>query len=207
MSSRLEIWRGAFTGLTGGRLESLDDPNAEPLADVYPSLVSEALSRKVWPWTLHRAALARQAAPDYPEQYRYPYPGDILGAGPLVVYDDEMTWRPTLEHWRNEGGAIYTDLTYVAIQYQRRTAEETWPEPFAAWVRKLIKAELRGSPFGDASLRPSEIREAEKQLAELVSSVAQTVPQQVLFDRFQTTAGRGDGYYPLRRIDRSRIGG
>lgn len=226
MASRLTIWSGAFAGMAGGgfRTSALDeqgnptDRQARAIAGVYPTLVVDCLLIEIWPWTLRRYELNRQDAPSHPYAYRFTppataveQPGEsppaerIIGSGPIALYDDASDRETMTAPWEPEGLAVYTDAETLYGTYQYRAPEEAWPEQFAEYVRLRIMAETAGAYMGDPAAPDRFHRRAEQKLQQVVDSVNQVLPQQVLFERFQTTSGRyGRSFRPIEAIDDGR---
>lgn len=206
MATRLELWRGALTALTGGGIDALDDPDAEPIANIFDAERGACLSLRQWPWTLKRARMARQAAPDWPEEYGYPLPADALVGAPVALYDAVESHSPTVLRWRNRGGVVYTNAEALWIEYQFDAPEETWPLVFFRWVRYRIMTELAGTPYGRADLKAGYRTEARRIfMEELTPIIAQTEPPKVLFGEIPSTAMRGSGYGAERLVDYSTV--
>ena len=218
---RLQIFQGAFTALVGGRLLALDDPNAEPIALVYDSIVDDALMHEVWPWSLARVPLTdRDPAPDHAEAYRFEMPGFIpgqpdqtlerLSPGPLAVYDAVDVDQVTSQRWHVEGKYIYSDAMALWATFQFHTAETTWPVQFAEYIRLRICAEVVGvyKPDDGANLSVIYERRAEQKLAQVIDSTQQVEGPKVIFGHFQTTAGRtGDYLRPVTLNQQGRAAG
>ena len=221
MATRLTIWSGAFARMTGAkglRSQALDadgnptDRNAAGIAGVYPTLVVDCLTVENWPWTIHRFALTRQAAPDHPWRYRHdPPPGrgdpqqqqaqPIIGPGPLSVYDDAQARLETDTEWWPEGLSVYSDAEALWGDYQYRSPEESWPEQFAEYVILRICAETAGSYMSEPGKAAEYMARAREKQQTLIDSANEVLPPQALFTRFSTTDVRY-GFYQdrLRRV-------
>ena len=222
MADRLTIWSGAFARMNGGRglrSSNLDDDgnptdrNASTIAGVYPTLVVDCLTVQTWPWTIHRFALTRQAAPDHPYRYRHdPPPGRgqpgqqqaqrIIGPGPLALYDNADAREETEAQWEPEGLTVYSDADALWGDYQYRSPEEAWPEQFAEYVILRICAETSGVYTGNPADPDRYMARATAKEEDLIDQANQTLPPRALFTRFQTTEVRYGGYPDrYRRVD------
>ena len=213
MATRLSIWRGAFGEMTGGFIESTEltsdgaaaDSSAGPIAAVYPSIVSAALTRIYWPWTLHRADLTAVTLTNHEFKYSFTMPATSganvdqprLSAGPLALYHPNDSKAEYRGEWKVEGNLIYADVNSLAMLYQRKTPEETWTEQFAEYVRLLLMASTVGT-YGDTDLISYYRNLAEDMFAQAAGSTQEvdSLPKS-LIAHFQTTSLRQSAGYGL----------
>ena len=221
MATRDSIWRGAFGEMTGGRLQSvaLDanneavDRRAGPISVVYPSIVSAALTRIYWPWTLHRITLTGSKIPDPDSDFDYsvempaaadgsPTNRGRLSAGPLEIYSPPNSNTPYLGGYAVRGTTLFFNVEKISILYQRKTPEPTWTEQFAEYVRLLIMTATVGT-YGDPDLIPYYRNLAEAMFAQAAGSTQEVdgLSPKSLITHFQTTSLRqAAGYGSIEPI-------
>ena len=218
MATRLQIWSGVIAELVGGGLRSnaLDDEgnptdrNARTIARIYPLIVDDALTLDIWPWTVRRVGLAATATPDGAYRYRHAAPAGlpspdpqnlpnaqqpIIGAGPVALYDGAQAQETTRSPWKPEGADILSDVAQMWAEYQFRVWESAWPQQFAEYVRLRVCASTARAYTGQASDARDYHGLAKQKLQDVIDSVNQVRPPQVLFQQFQTTAHRGGEYF------------
>ena len=201
MATKLSIFNGAFSELTGGRLIAEDHPSASPLNAVWETVRIDALTIETWPWVLSRYELpgVKLTGEDY--EYRYPFnpQPQAITTGPLGVFDSADSREPVVE-WELRAGAIYFNgQSSVWVLYQYDAPVETWPAQFAEYVRLRLCEATAFTYSGSLELRADFQRRAEEKKGEVVDSTAQATPPKRLFRRFNTTGARLGGGYPIRR--------
>ena len=207
MATQLEIWSGAFAELVGGPLQSLDDTSAGPIRAIWPTTRHACETAEQWPWSKKRIALVRSEAPDRPWRYAYALPPDIIGPGPIGLYDSTSAQSP-LTRWEQVGDVVYADSEMLWADYQYAAPVEAWPPAFVEWVRLKICQRTAITYTGSESRAEGYKREAREQFNVLINAVLQASPPTQLFDAFQTTSSRA-GYHlepiALRPDDQGRL--
>ena len=196
-----------FTGspadfTTAGAIDPEDDLQVR-CAALYPQVRALMLNAYPWSWLLQRAQLVEEPPPGYdpasggtrvkppewPYLYRYAVPEPHIESIRALFSESYRNAQPRVYGWEKVGLYIFADFLPAWCLYQRRVAEEAWPDLFVNAMTAKMAARLSMSLKEDIPTTRWFEQQAQAALAEAKRVDAQSHPSPAV-EQFQWVEAR-----------------